>query len=193
MKRICVFCGSSEGSRPEYRVAAEEMTSELVRRSIGLVYGGGNVGLMGIIADAALKAGGEAIGVIPEHLMAREVGHKGLTKLHVVRTMHERKALMAELSDAFIALPGGFGTLDEFCEVLTWTQLGLHAKPCGILNVLGFYSSLLAMLDHAVEERFLKPENRALVLARDKPADLLHELEDWRPVRVEKWLDRVPR
>jgi uncharacterized protein (TIGR00730 family) len=193
MKRICVFCGSSEGSRPEYRVAAEEMASELVRRSIGLVYGGGNVGLMRIIADAALKAGGEAIGVIPEHLMAREVGHKGLTKLHVVRTMHERKALMAELSDAFIALPGGFGTLDEFCEVLTWTQLGLHAKPCGILNVLGFYSSLLAMLDHAVEERFLKPENRALVLARDKPADLLHELEDWRPVRVEKWLDRVAR
>jgi hypothetical protein len=148
---------------------------------------------MGIIADAALKAGGEAIGVIPEHLMAREVGHKGLTKLHVVRTMHERKALMAELSDAFIALPGGFGTLDEFCEVLTWTQLGLHAKPCGILNVLGSYSSLLAMLDHAVKERFLKPENRALVLARDKPADLLHELEDWRPVRVEKWLDRVAR
>jgi uncharacterized protein (TIGR00730 family) len=143
-----------------------------------LVYGGGNVGLMGILADAVLRAGGEVQGVIPEHLMAREVGHKGLTKLHVVRSMHERKALMADLSGAFVALPGGFGTLEEFCEVVTWTQLGLHAKPCGILNVLGFYSPLLAMLDHAVEERFLKPENRALVLARDRPADLLQALEE---------------
>jgi uncharacterized protein (TIGR00730 family) len=193
MKRICVFCGSSQGSRPEYCAAAEEMSAELVRRNIGLVYGGGNVGLMGILADAVLRAGSEAIGVIPEHLMAREVGHKGLTKLHVVRSMHERKALMADLSDAFVALPGGFGTLEEFCEVVTWTQLGLHAKPCGILNVLGFFSPLLAMLDHAVEERFLKPENRALVLARDQPADLLQALEDWRPVRVEKWLDRETR
>lgn len=169
------------------------MAAELVRRNIGLVYGGGNVGLMGIIADAVLKAGGEVRGVIPEHLMAREVGHKGLTKLHVVHTMHERKALMADLSDAFVALPGGFGTLEEFCEAVTWTQLGLHAKPCGILNVMGFYSPLLAMLDHAVEERFLKPENRALVLARDKPADLLQALEDWRPSHVEKWLSRETR
>src|SRR3984957_13185805 len=177
MKRICVFCGSSQGNRPEYRAAAEEMAGELVRRNIGLVYGGGNVGLMGIIADAVLKAGGEAQGVIPEHLMAREVGHKGLTKLHVVGSMHERKALMADLSDAFVALPGGFGTLEEFCEVVTWTQLGLHAKPCGMLNVLGFYSPLLRMFDHAVEERFLKTENRALVLARDKPADLLQALK----------------
>jgi uncharacterized protein (TIGR00730 family) len=190
MKRICVFCGSSEGSRPEYGAAAEEMGAELVRRNIGLVYGGGNVGLMGIIADAVLRAGGEVQGVIPDHLMAREVGHKGLTKLHVVRSMHERKALMADLSDAFIALPGGFGTLEEFCEVVTWAQLGLHAKPCGILNVLGFYSPLLAMLDHAVEERFLKSENRALVLARDHPADLLQALGDWHPVHVEKWLSR---
>jgi uncharacterized protein (TIGR00730 family) len=188
MKRICVFCGSSPGSRPEYGAAAEEMAAELVRRNIGLVYGGGNVGLMGIIADSVRKAGGEAQGVIPEHLMAREVGHKGLTKLHVVGSMHERKALMADLSDAFVALPGGFGTLEEFCEVVTWTQLGLHAKPCGILNVLGFYSPLLRMLDHAMEQRFLKPENRALVLARDQPADLLQALEEWRPVHVEKWL-----
>jgi uncharacterized protein (TIGR00730 family) len=193
MKRICVFCGSSAGNRPEYRTAAEEMAAELVRRNIGLVYGGGNVGLMGIIADAVLRAGGEAQGVIPEHLMAREVGHKGLTKLHVVHSMHERKALMADLSDAFVALPGGFGTLEEFCEVVTWTQLGLHAEPCGILNTLGFYSSLQAMLDHAMGERFLKPENRALVLARDSPADLLQALEDWRPVHIEKWLDRETR
>jgi len=190
MKRICVFCGSSPGSRPEYRAAAEEMGAGLVRRNLGLVYGGGNVGLMGIIADAVLRAGGEATGVIPENLMAREVGHKGLTRLHVVHSMHERKALMADLSDAFVALPGGFGTLEEFCEVITWTRLGLHAKPCGILNVLGYYSPLLAMFDHAVTEGFLKPENRALVLARESPPDLLNALEGWRPVRVEKWLSR---
>src|ERR1700686_5485554 len=130
MRRICVFCGSSPGSRPEYGAAAGEMGTELVRRNIGLVYGGGNVGLMGIIADAVLRAGGEAQGVIPEHLMAREVGHRGLTKLHLVRSMRERKALMADLSDAFVALPGGFGTLEEFCEVVTWTQLGLHGAVC---------------------------------------------------------------
>ena len=153
------------------------MAAELVRRKIGLVYGGGKVGLMGSIADAVLRAGGEAQGVIPEHLMAREVGHNGLTKLHVVRSMPERKALMADLSDAFIAMPGGFGTLEEFCEVVTWTQLGLHAKPCGILNVLDYYTPLLKMFDHAVEERFLKPENRALVLARESSADLLRALE----------------
>jgi uncharacterized protein (TIGR00730 family) len=193
MKRICVFCGSSQGSRPEYRAAAEEIAAELVRRNIGLVFGGGKVGLMGVLADAVLKAGGEAVGVIPEHIMSREIGHKGLTKLHVVHSMHERKALMADLSDAFVALPGGFGTLEEFCEVLTWSQLGLHAKPCGVLNVLGYYTPLLAMFDHAVEERFLKTENRALVLARESAAELLQALEEWRPVRVEKWLDRDTR
>ena len=193
MKRICVFCGSSPGSRPEYRDAAEELAAELVRRNIGLVYGGGNVGLMGIIADAVLKAGGEAQESSRNILWRWRSGTRGSTKLHVVHSMHERKALMADLSDAFVALPGGFGTLEEFCEVVTWTQLGLHAKPCGILNVLGFYSPLLAMLDHAVEERFLKPENRALVLARDQPADLLQALEEWHPVRVEKWLDRETR
>jgi uncharacterized protein (TIGR00730 family) len=193
MKRICVFCGSSQGSRSEYRVAAEELGAELVRRKIGLVYGGGNVGLMGVLADAVLAAGGEAVGVIPENLMAREVGHKGLTKLHVVRSMHERKALMADLSDAFVAMSGGYGTLEEFCEMVTWSQLGLHAKPCGVLNVLGYYSPLLAMFDHAVQERFLKPENRALVLARNSVAELLGALEEWRPGRVEKWLDRETR
>src|SRR5262249_39146343 len=128
--------------------------------------------------------------VIPEFLMAREVGHSGLTKLHVVRSMHDRKTLMADLSDAFVALPGGFGTLEEFCEIVTWSQLGLHAKPCGVLNVLGYYSPLLAMFDHAVQERFLKPENRELVLARDSVSELLQAVEDWRPVPIEKWLDR---
>jgi uncharacterized protein (TIGR00730 family) len=169
MKRICVFCGSSSGSRPEYGAATEELGTELARRNIGLVYGGGNVGLMGVLADAVLRAGGEAVGVIPKNLMAREVGHKGLTKLHVVHSMHERKALMADLSDAFVALPGGFGTLEEFCEALTWTQLGLHAK------------------------RFLKTENRGLVLARESAAELLRALDEWRPARVEKWLDRETR
>jgi uncharacterized protein (TIGR00730 family) len=148
---------------------------------------------MGVLADTVINAGGEAVGVIPQNLMAREVGHSGLTKLHIVRSMHERKALMADLSDAFVALPGGFGTLEEFCEAVTWTQLGLHAKPCGVLNVLGYYSPLLAMLDHAVKERFLKPENRGLVLAGESPAQLLQALEEWRPVRVEKWLDRETR
>ena len=193
MKRICIFCASSPGNRPEYAAAAEQMATELVNRKIGLVYGGSKVGLMGVLADAVLGAGGEAVGVIPKNLMEREVGHAGLSKLHVVRSMHERKALMADLSDAFIALPGGFGTLEEFCEVVTWSQLGLHAKPCGILNVLEYYSPLLAMFDHAVEERFLKPENRALVLARASPAELLRALEEWRPLRVEKWLDRETR
>jgi len=193
MKRICVFCGSSAGSQPEYRACAEQLGAELTRRKIGLVYGGGNVGLMGAIADSILEAGGEAVGVIPEHLMTREIGHNRLTKLHIVRSMHERKALMADLSDAFIALPGGFGTLEEFFEVLTWSQLGLHAKPCGIVNVLGYYTPLLQMLDHAVDERFLKPQNRALVIARETPSELLKAFEDWRPVHVEKWLDRDTR
>jgi uncharacterized protein (TIGR00730 family) len=193
MKRICVFCGSSAGKLAEYRAAAEELGLLLAQRNIGVVYGGGNVGLMGVLADAVLSAKGEVIGVIPEHLMMREIGHRGLTKLHVVHSMHERKALMADLSDAFIALPGGFGTLEEFCEVLTWAQLGLHAKPCGILNVLHYYTPLLAMFDHAVQEQFLKPENRRLVLARESGCELLQALEDWRPVKVEKWLDRDTR
>ncbi len=151
------------------------------------------MGLMGVLADSVLRAKGEVVGVIPERLMTREIGHQGLTKLHIVHSMHERKALMADLSDAFIALPGGFGTLEEFCEVLTWAQLGLHAKPCGILNVLGYYTPLLAMFEHAVQEQFLKPENRRLVLARESASELLQALEEWRPVKVEKWLDQETR
>ena len=193
MNRVCVFCGANPGIRAEYRVAAEGLGTELARRQIGLVYGGGNVGLMGLLADAVLKAGGEVVGVIPEQLMARELGHNGLTKLHVVKSMHERKALMADLSDAFIALPGGFGTLEEFCEVLTWTQLGLQAKACGILNVVEFYSPLLALFDHLVDEGFLNPQNRTLVLAASSPSELVRALEEWRPVRVEKLLNRETR
>jgi len=151
------------------------------------------VGLMGALADAALAAGGEVIGVIPEHLMAREVGHMGLTDMRVVGSMHERKALMADLSDAFVALPGGYGTFEEFCEVLTWSQLGLHQKPCGLLNVEGDYSPLLEMFDRAVEERFLKSENRGIVLSHERIPTLIEMMDEWRPARIEKWLDRETR
>lgn len=193
VRRLCVFCGSSVGKRPAYRRAAEELGNFLAKEKIAIVYGGGNVGLMGVMADAALEAGGEVIGVIPEHLMAREVGHLGLSKLHVVKSMHERKALMADLSDAFLAMPGGFGTFEEFCEVLTWSQLGLHQKPCGLLNVEGYYTPMLEMFDHAVDEGFLKPENRHIVLASDSIPEMLDAMRDWRPVAVEKWLDRDTR
>ncbi len=176
MKRVCVFCGSSAGIRPEYGFAAQALATELVRRGLGLVYGGGNVGLMGLLADSMLAAGGEVIGVIPQSLLAREVGHRGVTELRVVDTMHQRKALMNDLSDAFIALPGGFGTLEEFFEILTWSQLGIHAKPCGLLNVSGYYDNLLAMLDHAVTERFLRPAYRDLVIADVDAGSLVQRL-----------------
>jgi uncharacterized protein (TIGR00730 family) len=193
MRRLCVFCGSSSGNRKSYRAAAEELGGFLASKKIGLVYGGGKVGLMGALADAALAAGGEVIGVIPEHLMAREVGHMGLTDMRVVGSMHERKALMADLSDAFVALPGGYGTFEEFCEVLTWSQLGLHQKPCGLLNVEGYYSPLLEMFDRAVEERFLKSENRGIVLSHERIPTLIEMMDEWRPARIEKWLDRETR
>jgi uncharacterized protein (TIGR00730 family) len=157
------------------------------------VFGGSNIGLMGALADAALTAGGEVIGVIPGHLMAREIGHSGLTKMHVVSSMHERKAMMADLSDGFIALPGGFGTFEEFCEVLTWSQLGLHKKPCGLLNVDGYYSPMLEMFDCAVAEGFLRGENRGIVLASGEIATLIALMERWVPVHVEKWLDARTR
>ena len=187
MKRVCVFCGSNAGIRPEYGIAAQGLASVLARRGLGLVYGGGNVGLMGLLADSMLQAGGEVIGVIPQTLVAKEVAHRGVTALRIVDTMHQRKALMNELSDAFIALPGGFGTLDEFFEILTWSQLGIHGKPSGLLNVSGFYDSLLAMLDHAVNERFLRPAHRELVIA-DIDADLLvQRLAAFAPVATGKW------
>ena len=172
MKRICVFCGSNAGKRAEYGIAAQKLATVLARRALGLVYGGGNVGLMGVLADSMLHSGGEVIGVIPRSLVAREVAHRGVTELRIVDTMHQRKALMNELSDAFIALPGGFGTLDEFFEILTWSQLGIHGKTIGLLNVAGYYDSLLAMLDHAVGEGLLRPAHRELVLV-DSDADLL--------------------
>jgi len=176
MRRICVFCGSNAGARSEYAEAARELAIALVERKLGIVYGGGNVGLMGVLADAALERGGEVIGVIPQSLLDKEVGHRGVTELLVVETMHERKALMNDLSDAFIALPGGFGTFDEFFEVLTWSQLGFHGKPCALLNVAGYYDLMLAMLDHAVAERLLRPAHRELVIADIDPLRLLQRL-----------------
>jgi uncharacterized protein (TIGR00730 family) len=186
-----VFTGSSPGSRVEYRQTAEALGRLLAERGIGLVYGGARVGLMGAVADATLAAGGTVIGVIPQSLVDREVAHTGLTELRVVASMHERKATMADLSDAFVALPGGFGTLEEFFEVLTWAQLGLHRKGCGLLNVAGYFDGLLAFADHAVTERFLRRDNREMVLVADDPAHLLERLARYEPPAVDKWLDRA--
>jgi uncharacterized protein (TIGR00730 family) len=192
-RRICVFCGSSPGASPAYAEAARQFGLLLARRGLGLVYGGGNVGLMGILADAVLEEGGEVTGVIPHSLVAREVGHQGLTDLRVVDTMHERKALMADLADGFVALPGGIGTLDEWFEIWTWAQLGLHDKPCGLLDVAGYYSPLLAFLDRMVEERFLRDSHRAFVLVDTDPATLLDRMASHTPPAVEKWIDRGDR
>ncbi len=189
LQRVCVFCGSSHGRRVEYSQAAQQMGATLARRGIELVYGGGHIGLMGVLADAVLACSGRVIGVIPQALEALELAHRRLSELRVVGSMHERKALMAELSDAFIALPGGFGTLEEFCEVLTWSQLGFHAKPCGLLNVAGFFDPLLALFDHAVTEGFLRPENRQLVLQSQDAGDLLNALAAFvPPPDVQKWI-----
>lgn len=190
IKSVCVYCGSNSGSRPAYTQSARELGQILAQRRIRLVYGGGRVGLMGTIADAVLAAGGEVIGVIPESLVAREVAHRGLKDLRIVPSMHQRKALMAELSDAFIALPGGFGTLEEFAEILTWAQLGLHRKPHGIINIDGFYDSLLAFFDHAVAEKFVRQSHRDLVISDPDPARLLDLLATARPPSLDKWIDK---
>ncbi len=194
MRRICVFCGSNVGGRPEYADAARRFGELLAGRGLGLVYGGGNVGLMGVVADAALGACGEVIGVIPEALKARELAHAGLTALHVVASMHERKARMADLADGFAALPGGYGTLDELFEILTWAQLGIHARPVGLLNTAGFFDPLLAALDVMVRERFVKPKHRERLRVADTPEQLLDLLlHAPPPAPVEKWLDAPGR
>ena len=181
------------GKHSAYRTAAKALGALLAERNIELIYGGTKVGLMGEVADAVLKRGGRAVGVIPGAIMPKEIAHQGLTKLHVVGSMHERKAMMSDLADAFIALPGGFGTFEEFCEVLTWAQLGLQQKPCGLLNVENYYDPLLALFDHAVDEQFLKPENRRLVLADSEPAQLLEKLASYEPQTVSKWIGRESR
>jgi uncharacterized protein (TIGR00730 family) len=188
MKRICVFCGSSTGTLPIYRETALTVGRLLAERGIAVVYGGGHVGLMGAVADGALEAGGKVTGIIPRSLMERELGHDGLTDLHVVGTMHERKAMMAEMSDAFIALPGGFGTYEEFFEVVTWSQLGVHRKPCGLLNLNGFYDALLALCDHATSQGFIRTVDRSLVIADADPKRLIETITSTVVPESTKWL-----
>ena len=193
MKRLCVFCGSSTGDAPAYAAAARELGTALAGRKIGLVYGGASVGLMGAVADAALAAGGDVIGVMPEALAKKELAHAGLTDLRIVGSMHERKALMAELSDGFIALPGGLGTLEELFEVWTWAQLGYHAKPCALLNVAGFYDRLISFLDSVVEHHFLKPAHRDMLVVASDSDDLLARLAAYQPPDVGKWIGAADR
>lgn len=190
-KAICVFTGSSPGARGDYAAAAISLAEELVARGFDLVYGGANVGLMGTIADRVLELGGRVTGVIPESLVEWEVAHRGLTELRVVSSMHERKALMADLSTGFVALPGGVGTLEETFEVLTWAQLGMHEKPCGLLNVAGYYDPLIEFLQHAVDERFLKEVHRELLMVEDNAEALLDAFASYQAPTVDKWVDRT--
>jgi uncharacterized protein (TIGR00730 family) len=189
--RIAIYCGSSRGLDPIYATAAAEMATYLAKQGIGIVYGGGNVGIMGVIADAALAAGGEVIGVIPESLLAKELSHAGVTELHITRSMHERKQRMVDLSDAFIALPGGFGTLDELFETLTWLQLGFHGKPVGLLNAAGFFDHLLTFLNHMSSTGFLTPKHRSSLITETEPEALLNAIRAFEPDTCEKWIDEL--
>ncbi|MEZ5203630.1 MAG: TIGR00730 family Rossman fold protein [Acidimicrobiales bacterium] len=189
LRRVTVFCGSNAGSDPAYAAVAAALGTLLAERRIGLVYGGGAVGLMGIVADAALAAGGEVVGVIPKHLWDKEVGHRGLSELLIVDSMHERKMEMADRADAFIALPGGVGTFEELFEAITWTQLGIHQKPVGLLDVAGFYRPLLGFLDDTVDAGFVRAEHRDLILSAESPTEMLLRLGAWAPPTTQKWLD----
>ena len=188
IKGVCVFCGSSPGRGPVYMRAAEDLGSEIARRGMTLVYGGASVGLMGMVARTVLDAGGRVIGVIPESLKDQEIVQDGLLEMYIVSSMHERKAKMVELSDAFIALPGGFGTLEEFFEVITWAQLGIHVKPCGLLNISGYYDKLLSFLDDAVEEGFIYGLHRDVILTANNPSELIEKMQSYKPVRHSKTL-----
>jgi hypothetical protein len=190
MKAICVYCGSSPGRLEVYASAARALGQALVARDLGLVYGGAGIGLMGLIANTVLQLGGRAVGVIPRALARKEVVHRHLTELHVTQSMHERKTLMADLSDGFIAMPGGIGTLEEIFEIWTWAQLGIHAKPCGLLNVAGYYDTLTAFLDHATAEEFLKPPHRSLLIVEPTPQVLLDRFASYQPPSIRKWLDQ---
>ncbi|HEV8434107.1 MAG TPA: TIGR00730 family Rossman fold protein [Thermoanaerobaculia bacterium] len=190
MERICVFCGSNRGAREEYAEAARSLAAALVSNDLTVVYGGGRVGLMGVVADEVLRLGGRAIGVIPRALWDREVGHPNLTEVRIVETMHERKATMADLSDGFIALPGGLGTLEEIFEVWTWAQLGMHAKPCGFLDVGGYYTPLMQFLDRAVDEAFVRPDVRNAAIVDTDPDRILARFRDYVPAAVQKWIHR---
>jgi uncharacterized protein (TIGR00730 family) len=191
MKRSCVYCGSNPGSQPDYTEAAKNLARVLVKRNIEVVYGGASVGTMGVLANTVLAEGGHVIGIIPQALVDKEVAHPGLSDLRVVHSMHERKTLMAELSDGFIALPGGLGTLEEVFEILTWAQLGLHQKPCGLLNIRDYYRSLIAFLDHAVAEKFIMEVHRAMLLVEEEPERLLERFERYKPPPVVRWVDRA--
>jgi uncharacterized protein (TIGR00730 family) len=191
MMRLCVYCGSRPGSQPAYTEAAKNLARALVNRKIEVVYGGASVGTMGVLANTVLAEGGHVIGIIPQAVLGREVVHRGLSELRVVTSMHERKALMAELSDGFIALPGGLGTLDEVFEILTWGQLGLHQKPCGLLNIRDYYRGLVDFLDHAVSERFITEVHRAMLLVEEEPERLLDQFERYKAPAVTKWVDRT--
>jgi len=188
MKRLCVYCGGNAGIGTDYVAAARELAAVLVQNNIGLVFGGSCRGIMGQLADAVLAGGGTVDGVIPKSLLDKEVAHEGLTEMHVVESMHARKSVMALLSDGFIAMPGGFGTLEEIVEILTWTQLQFHDKPCGLLNVNGYFNHLLSFLDHAEAEGFVRPEHRAMLLVSKKPGDLLRRFESYMPPTIEKWI-----
>lgn len=190
MASICIYCGSSPGKDPKFSDIARRIGELLAKEGHTLIYGGGNVGLMGIVADAVLAQGGQAIGVIPENLFNKEVAHLGLTKLHRVSSMHERKNLMASLADGFIALPGGVGTLEEISEAFVWTQLGLHLKPCALLNVSGFYDPLIAFLNQMVNSRFLHPEQLSQLIVSDNPETILEQINSFKPIVVDKWLDK---
>lgn len=188
IRRLCVFCGSSSGTRPDYRSAAVRLGERLSQRRIALVYGGGRVGLMGALADAVLAKGGRAIGVMPRALVEKEIAHTGLTQLHVVKSMHERKSLMADLADAFVLLPGGFGSWEEFCEVVTWAQLGIHQKPCGVLNVAGYYDALLSQTSHAVTEGFLRPAHSGMLVVENDPETMIARLAAASVINEVKWV-----
>ena len=189
MKNICVYCGSSPGRLEAYAIGARALARALVDRDLGLVYGGASIGLMGLVADTVLQLGGRAVGVIPEALARKEVVHKGLNELHITQSMHERKTMMAELSDGFIAMPGGIGTFEEIFEIWTWAQLGMHAKPCGLLNVADYYDALTTFLDHAATEQFLKPQHRSQLIVEREPEALLDRFASYQPPSVQKWLD----
>lgn len=190
MKSVCVYCGSNLGRQEVYASAARALAKSLVDRNLRFVYGGASVGIMGLIANTVLELGGQAVGVIPEALQAKEVAHPNLTELHVTQSMHERKTLMAELSDGFIALPGGIGTLEELFEIWTWAQLGFHRKPCGLLNIAGYFDSLTAFLDHAVAEQFVKMPHRSMLMVEDEPEALLDRFASYEPPTIQKWVEK---
>jgi uncharacterized protein (TIGR00730 family) len=190
MKQVCIFCGSYQGSQPIYMTAAHAMGMGLAQRGLGLVYGGGRVGLMGAVADGTLAGGGKVVGVIPQSLVDRELAHARLSEMHVVSSMHERKAMMAEIADAFVAMPGGFGTLDELFEIITWAQLGFHHKPIALLNVGGYFEPMLTFIEHMATEGFIKPEHRRAVLVKNEVDDLLDTLLNYQPPPLEKWIKK---